>query len=126
MFGDSLGKEIPWRCGGVAVTVARDCLRPRTGETTQCPQARRCYPGGTPFHLLNRGNDRQTLFHTPGDYEAFIRVVKETLLIVSQCVPAWWSGRKIGCGAVPGLTCTQTTAVRYHSLPRPDHVPRIG
>jgi len=32
--------------------------------------------------VLNRGNGRQTLFHGPADYEAFVRVVKETLLIV--------------------------------------------
>jgi len=53
------------------------------------PRGRRCYPGGTPFHVLNRGNNRQTLFDTPGDYEAFIRVVKETLLIVSLRILAY-------------------------------------
>ncbi len=34
------------------------------------------------FHVLNRGNGRQTLFFGSADYEAFVRVVKETLLIV--------------------------------------------
>jgi putative transposase len=53
------------------------------------PRGRRCYPGGTPFHVLNRGNHRQTLFHTPEDYEAFLRVVKETLLIVSLRILAY-------------------------------------
>lgn len=33
------------------------------------------------FHVLNRGNARQTLFFEPADYEAFVRVVKESLLI---------------------------------------------
>ena len=33
------------------------------------------------FHTLNRGNGRQTLFFGPADYEAFVRVVKEALLI---------------------------------------------
>ena len=34
------------------------------------------------FHVLNRGNGRQTLFFGSADYEAFVRVVKEALLIV--------------------------------------------
>jgi putative transposase len=32
--------------------------------------------------VLNRGNDRQQLFDTNADYQAFARVVQETLLIV--------------------------------------------
>ncbi len=48
------------------------------------PRGRRVFPGGNIFHVLNRGNGRQTLFHTPNDYEAFIRVVQETLLILSM------------------------------------------
>jgi putative transposase len=46
------------------------------------PRGRRYFPAGMIFHTLNRGNNRQTLFHTPGDYNAFIRVVKESLLLV--------------------------------------------
>lgn len=53
------------------------------------PRGKRCCPGGTPCHVLNRGNNRQTLFHTPGDYEAFIGAVKETLLIVSMRILAY-------------------------------------
>jgi putative transposase len=34
------------------------------------------------FHVLNRGNGRQTLFFGSADYEAFVRVVKDALLIV--------------------------------------------
>jgi hypothetical protein len=37
------------------------------------------------FHVLNRGNrgnGRQTLFYGSADYEAFVRVVKQALLIV--------------------------------------------
>jgi len=33
------------------------------------------------LHVLNRGNGRQTLFFGSADYEAFVRVVKEALLI---------------------------------------------
>lgn len=45
------------------------------------PRRKRCCPGGTVFHTLNRGNGRQTLFFGPEDYEAFVRVVRETLPI---------------------------------------------
>ncbi|MFW6169797.1 MAG: transposase [Planctomycetota bacterium] len=48
------------------------------------PRGERCCSGGPPFHVLNRRNNQRTPFHTPGDYEAFIRVAKETLLIVSM------------------------------------------
>jgi len=33
------------------------------------------------LHVLNRGNGRQTPFFESADYEAFVRVVKEALLI---------------------------------------------
>ncbi|MBM4094027.1 MAG: hypothetical protein FJ276_32160 [Planctomycetes bacterium] len=46
------------------------------------PRGKRCFPGGTVFHVLNRGNGRQTLFFGSADVEAFVRVVKEALLIV--------------------------------------------
>jgi hypothetical protein len=39
------------------------------------PRGKRICPGGTVFHVLNRGNQRQTLFQSPGDYEALVRVV---------------------------------------------------
>ena len=45
------------------------------------PRGKRCCPGGIPYHCLNRGNGRQTLFYGPADYDALVRVVKETLLI---------------------------------------------
>ena len=34
------------------------------------------------FHVLNRGNGRQTLFFGSADYQAFVRVMKEALSIV--------------------------------------------
>jgi hypothetical protein len=46
------------------------------------PREIRCLPGGTVFHVLNRGNGRQTRFVGSADSEAFVRVVKEALLIV--------------------------------------------
>jgi len=53
------------------------------------PRGKRICPGGTVFHVLNRGNQRQTLFQSPGDYEALVRVVKETLLIVPMRILAY-------------------------------------
>lgn len=54
------------------------------------PQGKkRICPGGMTFHVLNRGNGRQTLFRSPQDYEAFIRVVKETLLVISMRILAY-------------------------------------
>lgn len=47
------------------------------------PRPKRCCPGGTIFHVVNRGNSRQTLFSQPDDYGAIVRVVREALLIVS-------------------------------------------
>jgi len=53
------------------------------------PRGKRICPGGTVFHVLNRGNARQTLFNTPADYGAFVKVVHETLLIVSMRILAY-------------------------------------
>src|SRR5262245_34324005 len=38
--------------------------------------ARRC-PGGHVYHVLNRGNDRQRIFHKQGDARAFLRLLAE-------------------------------------------------
>jgi len=53
------------------------------------PRGKRCFPGGTVFHVLNRGNGRQTLFFETrffgsADDEAFVRVVQEALWIASD------------------------------------------
>ena len=57
-------------------------VRAGGGEDTTIPRGKRCFPEGTVFHVLNRGNGRQTLFFGSADYETFVRVVKEALLIV--------------------------------------------
>ena len=31
------------------------------------------------YHVMNRGSGRQRLFHTPADYDAFLRVLAEAL-----------------------------------------------
>ena len=43
------------------------------------PRTARVAPGGIVFHVLNRGVARMQLFEKPGDYEAFDRVLNETL-----------------------------------------------
>ena len=42
------------------------------------PRTARVAPGGMIFHVLNRGNDRRTIFETESDYLAFLRVLSET------------------------------------------------
>lgn len=41
------------------------------------PRIRRCAPDGVAHHVLNRGNNRHTVFHKPGDYLAFLRFMRE-------------------------------------------------
>jgi putative transposase len=43
------------------------------------PRTARIAPGGMVFHVLNRGVARMQLFEKSGDYEAFERVLAETL-----------------------------------------------
>ncbi len=53
------------------------------------PRGIRVCPGGTIFHVLNRGNDGRRLFDSPLDYQAFVGVVRETLLVVSMRILAY-------------------------------------
>jgi putative transposase len=41
------------------------------------PRIRRSAPDGAVQHVLNRGNNRATVFHKRGDYEAFLRMMRE-------------------------------------------------
>ena len=43
------------------------------------PRVARHAPGGMVFHVLNRGVGRMPLFDTPADFDAFERVLTETL-----------------------------------------------
>lgn len=60
------------------------------------PRAARVAPGGMVFHVLNRGNDRRTLFETADDYAAFLRLLRETqdriaMRILAYCLmPNHW------------------------------------
>lgn len=41
------------------------------------PRTARAAVGGVVYHVLNRGNDRRRIFHKPGDYNAFLRLLVE-------------------------------------------------
>lgn len=41
------------------------------------PRVGRKAVGGVVYHVLNRGNGRSRLFHKPGDYDAFLRILAE-------------------------------------------------
>ena len=43
------------------------------------PRTARAVEVGTIYHILNRGNGRMKLFHKPGDYAAFLKVLAQAL-----------------------------------------------
>jgi putative transposase len=53
------------------------------------PRTARVAPGGYVFHVLNRGNERRTIFEADGDYLAFLRVMGETLERSPMRICAW-------------------------------------
>jgi putative transposase len=53
------------------------------------PRTARVAPGGYVFHVLNRGNERRTLFESEGDYLTFLRVLSETQERVPLRILAW-------------------------------------
>ncbi len=53
------------------------------------PRTARIAPGGFVFHVLNRGNERRTIFESEGDYLAFLRVLRETTEEVPLRILAW-------------------------------------
>lgn len=50
--------------------------------------ARRC-PGGLLYHVLNRGNDRQPIFHKRGDARAFVQLLRDAKEQVPMRLLAW-------------------------------------
>jgi REP-associated tyrosine transposase len=55
------------------------------------PRIRRTCPPGAAQHVLNRGNNRRTIFHKIGDYLAFLRLMAEAqtkipLLLLAYCL----------------------------------------
>src|SRR5579871_1014658 len=41
------------------------------------PRIGRAAPGGRVYHVLNRGNGRNRLFHKEGDYQAFLGLLEK-------------------------------------------------
>jgi putative transposase len=60
------------------------------------PRRLRHAAGGYVYHVLNRAVGRATLFHKPGDYDAFVRVLREaedwrTVPLLAYCLmPNHW------------------------------------
>ena len=52
------------------------------------PRAKRICPAGEVFHVLNRSVARMTLFEKPEDYQAFMRVLRETWEVVPLAIYA--------------------------------------
>jgi putative transposase len=53
------------------------------------PRNRRISPDGIVQHIVNRGDHRETLFHKPGDFRAFLAVMTETALRVPMRILAY-------------------------------------
>jgi putative transposase len=88
------------------------------------PRTLRAVEGGGIYHVLNRGNGRQRLFHTPQDYDAFLRVLAEALkrfpgvqLLAYCLMPNHWHLllRPRGDGDLPAfMRWLMVTHVRRH------------
>jgi hypothetical protein len=61
------------------------------GKTAAMPRTARFAPGGMLFHVLNRGVRRMRVFRAEKDYDAFLRVVEETLRVAPMriCAYCW-------------------------------------
>ena len=59
------------------------------GSVAGMPRTARVAPGGYVFHVLNRGNERRSIFESEGDYLAFLRVLSETLERIPVRILAW-------------------------------------
>ncbi len=53
------------------------------------PRTARASAGGVVYHVLNRGNARQTVFHKPDDFAAFARLLGEANERVGMRLVAW-------------------------------------
>lgn len=53
------------------------------------PRHARVSPDGFVQHVVNRGDHRETLFHKPGDYRAFLRIVAEVAHVVPMRILAY-------------------------------------
>jgi REP element-mobilizing transposase RayT len=49
----------------------------RLRQPGEMPRTARASLGGLCYHALNRGNRREAVFHTPGDYDAFVAAIRD-------------------------------------------------
>ena len=54
------------------------------------PRAARDALGGYCYHVLNRGNGRRTVFHKPGDFDAFVQLLREAGERIDIRLLAFW------------------------------------
>jgi putative transposase len=59
------------------------------GKILPMPRIARIAPGGMLFHVLNRGVGRMQIFRANKDYDAFRRVIEETLRLAPIRICAW-------------------------------------
>ena len=89
------------------------------------PRPPRADEAGGIYHALNRGNGRQTVFHTDADFEAFERVIAAALeeypveLFAYQWMPNHWHMvlRPLEDGAMSRMLhwATMTHTARRHA-----------
>ena len=72
------------------------------------PRTARSCSGGYTYHVLHRGNARGTVFHKPGDYDAFVDLMAESSLRVPMRVLAYVVTRH----AIRSAHLTQVEVVR--------------
>lgn len=60
------------------------------------PRSARAWQGGYCYHVLNRGNDRQTVFHKEAGYVAFVKLSHEANVRIP-------SGMVRVCGKIKGV-----------------------
>ena len=53
------------------------------------PRSGRRFVDGLPYHVLNRGNRRQTIFSQPSDYEVFLTTIADALQHLSLAILAY-------------------------------------
>lgn len=53
------------------------------------PRTARASAGGLCYHIINRGNARAAVFHQPGDYRAFVALLREAAARVPMRVLAY-------------------------------------
>ena len=70
-------------------TVDGPRLAPHSARRCQMPRPLRFLPAGSVHHIVNRGNDKRTLFESPRDYEEFLRLMAWAKHRANVRIPAY-------------------------------------